>query len=106
MASVPGLHIICKPALTWPLKEKNTIPNGLLQAIAQQTERQTVPTKVQPLHLHQRLHPHRFPPTPIPKADLPAHDKEGTAPAKYTYEIYGLDKQKADIYTDCPKPFL
>ena len=45
-------------------------------------------------------------PTPIPKADLPAYDKEGTAPAKYTYEIYGLDKQKADIYTDCPKPFL
>lgn len=45
-------------------------------------------------------------PTPIPKADLPAHDKEGTAPAKYTYEIYGLDKQKADIYTDCLKPLF
>ena len=45
-------------------------------------------------------------PTPIPKADLPAHDKEGTAPAKYTYEIYGLDKQKADIYTRCPKPLF
>lgn len=42
----------------------------------------------------------------IRKADLPAYDKEGTAPAKYTYEIYGLDKQKADIYTDCPKPFF
>lgn len=41
-----------------------------------------------------------------PKTDLPAHDKEGTAPAKYTYEIYGLDKQKADIYTRCPKPFF
>ena len=45
-------------------------------------------------------------PTPIPKADLPAYDKEGTAPAKYTYEIYGLDKQKADIYTDCLKPLF
>ena len=32
--------------------------------------------------------------------------KEGTAPAKYTYEIYGLDKQKADIYTDCLKPLF
>lgn len=42
----------------------------------------------------------------IRKADLPAYDKEGTAPAKYTYEIYGLDKQKADIYTDCLKPLF
>ena len=45
-------------------------------------------------------------PTPIPKADLPAHDQKENAPAKYTYEIYGLDKQKADIYTDCLKPFF
>ena len=42
----------------------------------------------------------------FPKLICSAHDKEGTAPAKYTYEIYGLDKQKADIYTDCPKPFF
>ena len=45
-------------------------------------------------------------PTPIPKADLPAHDQKENAPAKYTYEIYGLDKQKADIYTDCLKPLF
>ena len=42
----------------------------------------------------------------IRKVDLPIYDTKGTTPAKYTYEIYGLDKQKADIYTDCPKPFF
>ena len=42
----------------------------------------------------------------IRKADLPTYDKKGTTPAKYTYEIYGLDKQKADIYTDCSKPLF
>ncbi|MGO5542286.1 hypothetical protein ACTQWG_07255 [Blautia sp. HCP3S3_H10_1] len=42
----------------------------------------------------------------IRKVDLPNYDKEGTEPARYTYEIYGLDKQKADIYTDCIKPLF
>ena len=38
--------------------------------------------------------------------NLPRYDIEGTAPAKYTYEVYGLDKQKADIYTGCTKPLF
>ena len=38
--------------------------------------------------------------------DLPIYDTKGTTPAKYTYEIYGLDKQKADIYTHCIKPLF
>ena len=38
--------------------------------------------------------------------DLPIYGTKGTTPAKYTYEIYGLDKQKADIYTDCLKPLF
>ena len=42
----------------------------------------------------------------IRKVDLPIYDTKGTTPAKYTYEIYGLDKQKADIYTDCLKPLF
>ena len=42
----------------------------------------------------------------IRKVDLPIYDTKGTTPAKYTYEIYGLDKQKADIYTDCSKPLF
>ena len=42
----------------------------------------------------------------ISKVDLPIYDTEGTNPAKYTYEVYGLDKQKADIYTECDKPLF
>ena len=42
----------------------------------------------------------------IRKVDLPIYDTKGTTPAKYTYEIYGLDKQKADIYTQCIKPLF
>ena len=42
----------------------------------------------------------------IRKVDLPIYDTKGTTPAKYTYEIYGLDKQKADIYTGCLKPLF
>ena len=42
----------------------------------------------------------------IRKVDLPIYDTKGTTPAKYTYEIYGLDKQKADIYTHCIKPLF
>lgn len=42
----------------------------------------------------------------IRKVDLPIYDTKGITPAKYTYEIYGLDKQKADIYTQCIKPLF
>ena len=41
----------------------------------------------------------------IRKVDLPIYDTKGTTPAKYTYEIYGLDKQKADIYTHCMQTY-
>ena len=38
------------------------------------------------------------------KADLPNYDVQTTGNAKYSYEIYGLDKQKMDFYTKCIRP--
>ena len=41
----------------------------------------------------------------IRKVICPIYDTKGTTPAKYTYEIYGLDKRKRMLH-NCIKPLL
>lgn len=42
----------------------------------------------------------------IRKVDLPIYDIKGTQPIQYTYEIYGLDKKKTDIYSEYEETFF